>query len=244
MNLKDMLRGDDLVISLRHEAWLENNSNPIYSDKAIEFANNVLSQQVGGGRSRTSKFRASGLGSCERKQVYQAEGVKQADTINARLSNIFATGNFLHLKWQMMGLTEGWLKEAEVPSESEEFSFGGTLDGILYDNSLFEFKSINPRGFSRVYEYGPQKDHIKQATGYMWLKGLDAVSFVYENKGDQEWREFRVQRDEKIVDEIIASLDRMENHLQEKTRPRREVKCLQKQGYLYRYCPFKDICIE
>lgn len=244
MNLKDMIKGKDLVLSQRHERWLEENANPVYSEKALQFAQDVLSQDVGGSRSRSSSFRASALGSCGRRQVYKAMDTKGDTKIDAKLANIFATGNFLHLKWQMMGLTEGWLVEAEIPAESDTYDFGGTLDGILYDGSLFEFKSINDRGFRNVNEYGPKKDHILQAHGYMWLKDLEAVSFVYENKGDGEWREFRVKRDESTIDQIKDSTSKLELHLTNETIPDPLQSCIEKQGYLYRQCPYRKVCLE
>lgn len=244
MKLKEMIRGAELPITMRHERWLETNSNPVYSDKAMRFASNVLSHDVGGSRKRTSLFRSSAAGSCARRQLYTANKVPGISEISSDLANIFATGNFLHLKWQMAGLTEGWLAVAEYAVESKEYSFGGTLDGILYDGSLFEFKSINSRGFASVNQYGPKDDHILQAHGYMWLANLPAVSFVYENKDNGEWREFRMERDELIVDAVVGMVDDMERHHKEQTYPEPLSKCVDREGMNYRQCPFRDICLE
>lgn len=244
--VRDMLQSaDPLVITQRQGRWLEENPNPVYSDEALEFAERVLASEVGGNRERTSNFRASALGSCARRQVYKAIDADGINNIDAKLANIFATGNFLHLKWQMQGLTEGWLLEAEIPAEAPYgFDFGGTLDGILYDYSLFEYKSINHRGYQGVCQYGPQKNHIKQAHGYMWLKELDAVSFVYEDKSDGEWREFRVRRDEDIITSMIIDLENMTTHVKENTLPRRLPPCRRKTGTDYRYCPYREICLD
>ncbi len=244
MNLKEMIRGADLPITMRHERWLETNSNPAYSDDALRFAGKALTNQVGGNRERKSLFRSSSAGSCQRRQLFQANKVPGITTISSDLANIFATGNFLHLKWQMAGLTEGWLAVAEMAVESKEYSFGGTLDGVLYDGSLFEFKSINSRGFASVAQYGPKHDHILQAHGYMWLANLPAVSFVYENKDNGEWREYRMQRDELIVDAVVGMVDDMERNYKEETYPEPLSKCLDREGMNYRQCPFRDICLE
>ena len=244
MKMKDLIRSEDLVISVRQERWLEENPNPVYSDKALEFAHDVLTSDVGGNRRRSTLFRSSAQGSCERQQVYKASQRDGINSIDAKLSNIFATGNFMHLKWQMQGLTEGWLERAEVPSESNAYSFGGTLDGILHDGSLFEYKSINDRGYSQVQRYGPKKDHIRQANGYMWLRNLPAVSFIYENKATGEWREHRLYRDEAIVKVIKNSITDMELHITNKTRPEPLQACIDKQGYVYRQCPYRKFCLE
>ncbi len=244
MNLKEMLRGAELPITPRHEKWLGENASPKYSEEALEFANKVLRSDVGGNRRRSTLFRSSSLGSCERKQLFKANKLKGIDYIDSDLSNIFATGNFLHLKWQMAGLTEGWLSVAEYPIESKEYSFGGTLDGILYDGSLFEYKSINPRGFSGVCEYGPKRDHILQAHGYMWLANLPAVSFVYEDKGSGDWREFRMERVPDVEEEVISIIKGLTIHHAEETYPEPLKKCYDKEGYIYRQCEFRDICME
>ena len=244
VKITEMIKGATKPITMRHEKWLSDNPNPKYSKKALEFAAKVLKSDVGGNRERKSLFRSSAAGSCARKQVFSAQGIKGRNTIDSDLANIFATGNFLHLKWQMAGLTEGWLAVAELPVESKEYSFGGTLDGVIDDGSLFEFKSINPRGFSQVCEWGPRHDHILQAHGYMWLANLPAVSFVYEDKGSGEWREFRVQRDELIIDAVIGMVDDMENHLAKETLPAPLPDCVKKNGYVYRHCPFNETCLS
>lgn len=233
----------DLPITVRHEKWLSRNHNIKWSPEALAFAEAVLSGKVGGTRSRRSNFRASSLGSCGRRQLFKAAGIKGEERIDSKLSNIFATGNFMHLKWQMMGITEGWLVKAEVPLEWEGHDFGGTMDGVVYDGSLFEFKSINPRGYASVMEYGPKKDHILQAHGYMLMADIDAASFVYENKGDGEWREFRVERDPEIDKVVRESIEGLEKNHAARTLYEPLDKCIDRIGWQYNGCEFRDICL-
>ena len=143
MSLRKLLASSELPITVAHEQWLARSHNADYSQEALEFAGKVLSHEVGGARSRNTRFRSSAVGSCARRQVLKAIGVSEKSTIDGKLANIFQTGNFLHLKWQMAGLTAGWLAEAEVSADAPDLNFGGTLDGILDDGSGFEFKSIN-----------------------------------------------------------------------------------------------------
>lgn len=242
--LAKLVRSQNLAITTRHTQWLQKyGSNIQYSDKAIELAHKVFKQEVGGARSRTTSFRSSSSDQCMRRQVYRAINAQSSADIDDALANIFATGNFMHLKWQMMGLTEGWLTDAEVPAESPEYDFGGTADGIVWDDSVFEFKSINSRGYSRVSTYGPTQSHIRQAHGYLWLLGKSVASFVYEDKGTGEWREFRVERDEVIIDEIKTNLLTMKEHVASETLPPILSGCIDKEGYEYRGCPYKEICV-
>ena len=243
MKFKELVKAQGKPITMRHEQWLSHSSNPEYSQKALDFAAKVLAQDIGGNRRRETNFRASSIGVCSRRQVFAVRGYKTRP-VESDLANIFATGNFLHLKWQMAGLTEGWLIDAEVPVKSNEYSMGGTMDGIIYDGSLFEYKSINPKGFKSVCEFGPRHDHILQAHGYMWLGDLPAVSFIYEDKGSGEWREFRMERDDLIVEAIIGLTSDMEDHIAAHTLPEPLSKCIDREGPIYRNCPFRDICLE
>lgn len=244
MKMTQMIRDAALPITSRHEMWMSKNPNPQYSQEALDFARLALGHEVGGNRKRSTSYRASGTGGCKRKQQFSALGYKGEVDIDATLANIFATGNFLHLKWQMSGLTEGWLSQAEVPMELPEYDFGGTLDGILWDGSLFEFKSINSRGFSQVNEFGPKNDHVYQTHGYMLLGGFEQVSIVYEDKGTGDWREFRVERDDNLVEEIKQSLIDLNEMKEREELPEPLSQCIDKTGYQYRHCPFRNICLE
>lgn len=243
--LRDLIRAtqQDLPITVRHERWLAANSNATYSQAALEFAAKALAHDVGGARKRNRTFRASGLSSCERKRILQYLRVPEREQVESKTANIFHTGNFVHLKWQMAGLTEGWLVEAEVPHDSEELNFGSTFDGILYDGSGCEIKSINSRGYSNVMTYGPKPEHIMQVHGYMLLRpDIDKFSILYENKDNQEWREFRVQRSEAIIATVTEEIARLNGYLRDQELPPMLGPCVEKTGYTYRGCAFRDNC--
>lgn len=244
MRLTNLVKSKNLPITLRHDKWLNENSSPVWTDQALAFAQSVLSHDVGGDRRRSTRYRSSSLGYCERQQVLKAASVRGRDHIDSTLSNIFATGNFMHLKWQMMGLTEGWLVKAEIPIDAPELNFGGTIDGEVYDGSLFEFKTINDRGFKDVYSNGPKRNHVLQAHGYMLLGGYTHVSFVYENKGDGEWKEFRVERDDETDAEVRRIIATLNESYETEELPPVKSRCVDKDGYEYRNCPFRDVCLD
>lgn len=245
MSLRKLIAGSNLPVTVAHEQWLAKNSSANYSDEAIEFARKALSQEVGGSRNRTTMFRSSSVGSCERRQVYRGVGTEEKKIIDGKLANIFHTGNFLHLKWQMAGITAGWLVEAEVSADREDLNFGGTLDGIISDGSGFEFKTINARGFAQVDSFGPKFDHIGQVHAYMLLiPEITEFSIVYENKDNGEWKEWRVQKDQEILDTISKSITNLNKFVANKELPQIKSKCLEKEGFEYRGCPFRDRCLS
>jgi hypothetical protein len=247
VSLKNAIRAvqQELPISSRHERWLTENPNPVWSPEALEFARQQLSGEAGGARrGRKRLFRASAAGSCHRQQVFKILGVPGREEIDGRLANIFATGNFLHLKWQMQGLTEGWLAKAEVPIEREDLNAGGTMDGVLHNNAGFEAKTINSRGYGSVMTFGPKDAHIFQVDHYMHLTDITSFSIVYENKDTGEWREFRVDKDEERDARVGQSLATLNGYLADKTLPDVLPDCKAKEGLTYRGCAFRDICLK
>jgi hypothetical protein len=244
MSLKDTIRAvqSDLPITVRHEKWLTNNSNPKYSADALIFAQQQLAGVTGSQRLRKQMFRASSATDCKRKQIFAFIKAPRRDEIESRLAGIFATGNFMHLKWQMAGLTEGWLVRAEVPVDKDDLNAGGTMDGVLYTGGGFEFKTINDRGYQMVLMNGPQPGHISQVHNYMYLGDIDHFSIVYENKNTAEWREFKIERDEYLIEQAKKGFEELNEHLDKKRLPKMLSDCEIGEGATYRQCPFRDIC--
>jgi len=246
MSLKDSIRAiqTDLPITVRHEKWLTENANPNYSDAAIDFAQDQLRGVTGSQRLRKKMFRASAAHDCKRKQVFNYLGMPKKEEIESRLSGIFQTGNFMHLKWQMSGLTEGWLTRAEVPVDRPEWNAGGTMDGVMYTGGGFEYKTINDRGFGRVTTYGPLEGHLAQVDNYMYLGELDHYSIVYENKNTAEWREFKVDRDEKRMTDTKEGFESLNEFVANQTLPMVLPDCKVMEGTTYRQCAYRDICLK
>lgn len=246
MKLKDIIRSvqQDLPITMRMDSWLTQ-PNPTYSQTALEFAQAALSHQVGGNRERKQPFRSSSMGFCQRRRLFTAAGVAEHGSIDSKLGNIFGTGNFLHLKWQMAGLTEGWLAEAEIPLDDPALRLGGTLDGKLFDGSGFEFKTIHTSGYSQVMTLGPKPLHIRQVHTYMVLDAsIEAFSVVYEDKNSGEWREFRVNKDMAVYREVDTEIYELNMAYEAKKLPPILPMCSTKEGSDYRQCPFRDVCLK
>jgi hypothetical protein len=246
LSLKDSVRAVQalLPITVRHEKWLTENSNPVYSDKALKFAQQQLAGVTGSQRLRKKMFRASSATTCPRAQVFKYIGMPVRAEVDSKLSNIFATGNFLHLKWQMQGLTEGWLEEAEVPVDRDDLNAGGTMDGILYTGGGLEFKSINDRGFGKVTSFGPLEGHLYQVHNYMYLGDIGHFSIIYENKNTGEWREFRVDRNEMLIKQAEIRFAELNEHVDKKILPKVLPDCRVEEGTQFRQCPYRDVCLK
>ena len=229
----------ETVVSERHDAWAMENANAKYSDAAREFA---LGQLQAVPRKRSGTYSASSLGACGRQQQFGYIGLPQIAP-SSRGAAIFHNGSFMHLRWQMEGITEGWLREAEVAIPENDYRLSGTMDGICDDGSILELKSINDNGFRSVLAFGPQKKHLMQGYAYALATGIKRVVFLYENKNDQEYREFVVD----ITEEHLEEAKDRAKYLWEKTDKRELIgplsKCIDKEGFDYKYCPFRDQCL-
>jgi hypothetical protein len=213
----------------------------VFSPEALDFAAKVLSGEVGGQRKgRERKFRASGMGTCLRRRMFAVMGVPESRKNDTTLQNIFNNGNFAHLRWQMAGLTAGWLKACEVPADTPEL--GTTLDGICDDDSIFEFKSINSRGFRQVTEYGADYKHVMQTHAMFIASGKDKASIVYEDKDRQEWLEVRIVRTDEVEDDVRRELDALVQGRESESLPPMKPYCTTKEGAEWRNCPFRDVC--
>ena len=236
------LNKPDLVISARHEAWLKDNANPIYSPQALEFGKRELMKQAFP-RDRRGTYSASSLNSCMRRQQFTFLGMPELRP-TAKTASIFQNGTFMHIRWQMEGLTEGWLREAEAPLPQNLLHLNGTRDGIAHDGSVVELKSINTNGFSRVNTFGPKEDHLAQVGTYVAATGAHQAVLIYEDKNTQEYREFVVKGE----DLPIAAIAERSRTIWDMTRAEQLAepleKCIDREGYRYNSCPFRNKCLE
>lgn len=191
-------------------------------------------------RVRTGSFSASGAGQCLRRRQLAYLGYPQAEP-DERTMNIFANGDYVHLRHQVAGLMDGYLTGAEVSVVNEEFNLTGTMDGTTDDEAIAEFKSINDRGFTEVGTYGVKTEHDEQVHSYMLASGLEKARVVYENKNDQSLKEFLVTRKPSTIRKVQQDLEILNEATDAKALLPMQGECVEGKGAFSR-CPFKKIC--
>lgn len=227
------------VVAFRHEEWLRKDEQ--LSADSIAFIARELAKE---GRDRRGSFSASGLGSCPRQQQFTYLGLSKMPQSGQRQA-VLLNGTFVHLRLQAAGLTAGWLAEAEVPIPENPLGLKGTMDGVIDEGSVLEAKSQNSWGYKRLSGMTEAKpEHVFQVGTYLVTTGRDKGVVLYENKDNQEVKEFVVERDEALEEKII----RRAMTLQSKTADGELFDplpdCLNKKGWVYDYCPFKDRCLK
>jgi len=234
------LQEENLVISKRMDAWLARYDHPVYSTTALSFAQGQLSKLD---RERKGTVSASSLGECPRYQQFVFLGMPKLP-LDPKNALKLANGAMMHLRWQMAGLSEGWLKDAEVPVHSEELRLRGTMDGLAYDGSIVELKSINMNGWGRITTFGPLIPHLYQMATYMMCTGRRKGSFIYECKDNQEYREFVVWDHDLPMAEVRQKAESVWKNIDIHHLYPPLGKCMDREGWVYRSCPFRDRCLE
>lgn len=232
----------DLIVSKRHDEWLRENSNPVYSQEALDFGREQLQLQSKP-RDRRGTISASSLDSCKRKQQFTFLGMPEVN-YSPKTSQIFQNGTFMHIRWQMAGLTEGWLAEGEVPVPADNaYGLSGTRDGVAHEGSVVELKSINSNGFSSVNTFGPKESHKFQVGTYMVCSGTDNSVIIYEDKNTQDYKEFVVPLTKDLRDQVVEGAERLWDLIKTEKLAEPLAACEERAGYMFTGCPFRNVCL-
>lgn len=142
-----------------HRDWLRN-QRP-WSEAAIEHC--IAWARGEYQRPRAGRISPSAMGQgCERELLFSFAGAPELPAPEDS-EDVMESGTFEHLRWQMEGLTHGFLSSAEGWVHDEALCCGGSMDGIGDDGSLFELKNCAPHLFSAV------------AKGWDWLMTQRAI---------------------------------------------------------------------
>lgn len=163
------------------------------------------------GEARVSEtFSPSSAGQCPRLIQFRMNG-QVYEEVEPRIKRIFENGNFMQARYRKFIEGAGKFVNEEVPVriEIDGIIIKGRADMIVLDaydkQQLFEFKSINNRGFNElIANQVPKTEHLMQWTIYS--KGLDLPDGVilYENKDDQRMKPFQVKYSDELFNSIVA----------------------------------------
>jgi hypothetical protein len=241
------------VVSPLYAQWMERSeADQSFSPAALKRGFEVLSNQHK--VKRTERFSASGLGQCPRRQIFNFVGMPQEQPSMDGL-NIMKSGTSAHFWIMMEGITAGWLAEGEVFYRDDHYQLGGTLDGLLFDGSIWEYKSVAGSVYSRVTtnkhkqfadvtdkEIGPKFEHKLQLAGYEYLTGVSLKSLFYQHRDFGSFYEYRLGHDAADTKHLIDLLERLNGHLADNTLPPMYDTCESRTGYVYNECPYRSTC--
>lgn len=234
--------GTDLIVTAPHYEWMERlEKDQMPSSAAVLHAIKAYLRLYK--RPRVGRFSASAMGGCQRAIVFGYAGAPQVG-VEASGEEIFDHGTVSHLKWQMEGLTMGYMTGAEVWVENKDMRVGGSIDAILSNGDVFELKSAAPSVYRRVVdEQGyPKAENIFQGDVYMLLRDAPWMSLVYEDRSYGNFHEFRIERDAAREKEVLRRLRSLNRYVDEGDLPPMLPDCEIKWGKQYKDCFFRKIC--
>ena len=191
-------------------------------------------------RDRTKSWAASGAGKCLRARQFSFLGMVGKPPDEHGL-NIFLNGTWVHLRHQVVGLSAGYLEDAEVPVRHRLYNLVGTMDAVDTTGTPVEYKSINQNGYGEVRSFGVRPDHRHQIHSYMLASDADAFRVVYENKNTNDILEFHVEKNNDEIDRVIKDLDTLNTYTDDKSLYTMLDECKRKEG-VYRWCPYASKC--
>lgn len=157
-------------------------------------------------------FHASGLGQSDDDLISRYRGTEH-ETHSARTLRIFDLGSARDRDWKrylrLAGVLDG--KRAGRRVRFPNLKLTGECDAVVVDAQgdrwVLELKTINPYGFNALQQ--PQAAHLMQIHSYMVGLQIMRGMVLYENKGNQDLKLFRVEFDSVLWDGIVARLRRL-----------------------------------
>lgn len=192
-------------------------------------------------RVRSGSFSASSSGQCLRRQFLAYLGAKPDFEPSASLRAVFHDGHFRHLRWQIMLLNAGIIDVVEKRFDNPDYMLVGSVDGLNSEEGwIFELKGTSQ--FSSIQKHGVMTNHLRQIHAYFLLTGLDRAIIVYENKTNQSFEEFEVNKNIDIMDDVEYEYASLTDHALDSTFPLMLEACKNKEGPDYNSCPFSESC--
>ena len=187
-------------------SYFMSNPEPFYPTDIAEM---IADQLTTPGRVRTGSLAASSLPlHCYRAGVFQWIGADQNasrdELRDAILNNLFLDGHWRHLRLQATLLVTDLIDTIEHPLHHKELNIRGTADGISFEHGYgVEIKGAHDFSFQMLGNMKkPLDSHYWQTQAYLMLTGFDRWYVLYENKNTSDFKEFVVEPDQFMFDEI------------------------------------------
>ena len=243
--LKEAQKGNPLYVTHEHSQWLSMGEAEQFRliEEQHDLVMRVMEKLIFGQAKhpRTGRIGASGLGGCQRKQLFSYAGVTKLGE-DPDSEDLMSMGTHDHLWWQIEGMVMGWLSEVE-PFVTDGF-VGGSLDGIGAEVEVFELKTVRDQKYTRIVQVNnhPEEDHLIQLDFYMERRKADRASLLYQERGGGAYHEFRVERTPAIVAKRLHITEQLGNHVADNTLPPMLEDCEMRTGTIYRQCAYKKYC--
>jgi len=188
-------------------------------------------------------IRPSEITDCIRKQVMSILQFPCEDYITAKQQRIFDMGNFVHkrylryyiprlgcaLKIDIFQRGKWSTKDfIEISIRSPEYWLKGSPDAVIINRKdglpyIFELKSIKQELFNTLIE--PDENYKAQVHMYMFMTKIHRAIVYYENKNNQERKEFEITFDQELIDQLLQKIRSIQKYVLEFNVTKQLPKC-------------------
>ncbi len=187
-------------------------------------------------------FYITDSGKCPRAVYFQFKKYpkKELDAIFLRKMH---QGDHVHMRTMEVLISLGIVKAIEIEIPPQEI-INGRADAILnIDNEpyVLEIKSINDFGFKKLSK--PDEDHYKQIQLYMHYFKINKGIILYENKDNQELKEFKIEYDSGLVEFVLYKLKELKQNIDNNLLPKVPESIMTgSESWKCSYCPYVESC--
>jgi len=187
-------------------------------------------------------FYITDAGKCPRAVFFKFKKAP-AEAMEPRILMMFDHGNHIHqlIMKPLFGVRGIHVIAAEINIPPQEL-ITGRADAILSDGKelyVLDIKSINGQIFKSLDE--PKDEHLNQIQLYLHFFKQKKGILLYVNKDTQELREFPVDYDSKIAQDLLGQLSELKTKIDRNVIPPRIP--VWPENWQCQYCQFKEICL-
>lgn len=189
-------------------------------------------------------FYVTEVAKCPRQIFYSVKGFPRPP-LDGQTARKLAVGDDAHRRIVQALYSLGLVVAAEVPIP-ENSLFHGRADAIVSvdgKNYVVEIKTVHPYNYEQMVA-APRRDHLLQLQLYLHYFQIPQGIVLAENKANQELREFLVERDQGLIEQMLTTFEGLRKliFVRGALPPQPD-----KSDWEYdqcRYCPYVEFCQE
>ncbi|MFP4116889.1 MAG: Dna2/Cas4 domain-containing protein [Candidatus Aenigmatarchaeota archaeon] len=187
-------------------------------------------------------FYASEVTDCKRKIYFKVKGAEKED-LDPQTNRKFERGNLIHQRLVSALYSAGVVTASEVEMPDQSL-FHGRADAIVSindENYVVEIKSASPYSFKTLD--GPKESWKKQLQLYLHHFDIDEGIVLVECKGTQKLKEFFIEKDDEVVEELEEEFEKLLEMIKKDVVPKKPDKSNWKFDKC-KYCLYEEACKE
>lgn len=184
-------------------------------------------------------FYITDAGKCPRQVFFKFKNVR-GEPMDARILRVFERGEHMHRNIFniLYRLKIGTVTEITIPNKE---IVSGRADAIICingENYVLDIKSINSMQFKKLI--AAKEENILQIQLYLHYFNIKKGILLYIDKDQQDIKEFLIDYDDKIVNNLLDGFKKLKEKIELNTLPARLFDW--PQNWQCQYCKYKEVC--